>query len=589
MSDFRGRKKGKWGKKENEYPSSATMSVSYDNASSGQRASTFSPSPSTSKSTPHNDTANTQVTSGIHSQKFGSKLSKKPKNGPSIDPEMSCKYFSKGRKRKFPPNKKHWKSYFNNKPKDDYTERNHTDEVPSTSYGSASKSNDHKELELAGYYYDTEQEKYFKILPGHSSLNVFTKAKIIAKETEEKRQKDLIKMRDSPCSLPKVSHFKNNITLWLEQMKVGSINNTQMGIFQLRKNIAGLKPFWHEKVFPSEFGPYEQLKHCLQLLVSPLCDDIVGSWTVQKFLKQRLQLIHIKRRTPTKDNNTIPIEIDPFGTSILHSWGQVSSSCWAPFSDNPDERWVLYTTSSAFGLLDNFALIRNFKPRYGENFYIADYNLGKTFSWTCAWNQNTKQFSVGAEKTAYLLDVETKKKWELNSRMSDVLSQVFAQQTDSTLVHGTRQGDILVHDLRIQSSKHAAVMEQHNPVCSLNSLQNGYHVIAADFKGQIKLWDFRKKRTLHEYTGHVNKHCHLPVHIDHSERFLYAVGQDCYSRFWDMKTGILLKSIPPPHPCSLDFIPAIHYSDHWAGLHGNSAMLMAIKDEFHLYACDISE
>lgn len=164
-------------------------------------------------------------------------------------------------------------------------------------------------LQLAGYYYDTEQKKYFKILPGHNNINVFTKAKIIAKETEEKRQKDLIKMRDSPCSLPKVSRFKNNITLWLEEMKVGSINNTQMGIFQLRKNIAGLKPFWHEKVFPSEFGPYEQLKHCLQLLVSPLCDDIVGSWTVQKFLKQRLQLIHIKRRTPTKDNNTIPIEV----------------------------------------------------------------------------------------------------------------------------------------------------------------------------------------------------------------------------------------------------------------------------------------
>lgn len=148
MSDFRGRKKGKWGKKENEFPSSATMSVSYDNASSGQRASTFSPSPSTSKSTQHNDTASTQVTSGIHSQKYGSKLTKKPKNGPSVDAEMSCKYFSKGRKRKFPPNKKHWKSYFNNKPKEDYTERNHTDEVPSTSYGSASKSNDHKELDI---------------------------------------------------------------------------------------------------------------------------------------------------------------------------------------------------------------------------------------------------------------------------------------------------------------------------------------------------------------------------------------------------------------------------------------------------------
>ncbi|GAB1609630.1 DDB1- and CUL4-associated factor 4-like [Argonauta hians] len=590
MSHPRARKTEKWERSKKETPYSAAKSESYNSCSSSSSQS-FSPSPSTSRSAYNSNSKNMHNTSGTHLHKYSKKLKNGPGAGPSLpDIEMSCMYLSKEGKRKFPRNRKHWKSYFKNRPQQNLTQNNHTDAVP-TSSDSTPKSEEEKQLELAGYYFDKEQKKYFKILPdnNHPIENVYTKMRIIAKEREEKRQKDVQAMKEKLCQMSKALYSKNNITIWLEHMKTGSIDHKQMSSFYLKKNIASLRPFW-QKVFLG-FDPYEPLNHCLQMLVSPSCDEIVGTWSVQSIQsvhKQHLQLLHIKRQTPTRGNNAIPIEIDNFGTSIRHSQGVVSSSCWAPLSDNSDARWVLYTTCSQLGLPANSALIRNFKPQDGENFYVADFNLGKTLSWACAWNQNTHQFGVGVEKKAYLVDVESKKKWGVNSCNSDVLSQEFAQQSKSLLINGTRRGDILVHDLRISYSKHATVMEQSHPVCSLKSLQNGYQLIAADFKGQIKLWDSRQQRVLMDYTGHSNSHNHLPVNIDSSEQILYAVGADRYSRFWDLKTGMLLREIPPPYEFSSRHIPVIHYSDHWAGFYGNSAMLMAIKDEFHLYACDLS-
>lgn len=57
---------------------------------------------------------------------------------------------------------------------------------------------------------------------------------------------------------------------------------------------------------------------------------------------------------------------------------------------------------------------------------LAEFNLSSKATWCCAWNTLKYQFSVGIEKSGLLLDVNTRKLWQLYSDSSDVLSQAFS-------------------------------------------------------------------------------------------------------------------------------------------------------------------
>ena len=64
----------------------------------------------------------------------------------------------------------------------------------------------------------------------------------------------------------------------------------------------------------------------------------------------------------------------------------------------------------------------------GQADYVADeFSLGNGATWACAWNDVSAKFGVGMEKHAVLMDVQTRRLWELNTQGSDVVSQVFSR------------------------------------------------------------------------------------------------------------------------------------------------------------------
>jgi len=56
---------------------------------------------------------------------------------------------------------------------------------------------------------------------------------------------------------------------------------------------------------------------------------------------------------------------------------------------------------------------------------VKTFGIGKKWAWSCVWCHENRQFAVGTEKLSYLFDANTGRRFVLETRSSDVLSQAF--------------------------------------------------------------------------------------------------------------------------------------------------------------------
>ena len=68
-----------------------------------------------------------------------------------------------------------------------------------------------------------------------------------------------------------------------------------------------------------------------------------------------------------------------------------------------------------------------------------------------------------------------------------------------------------------------------------------------------------------------------------TQLILFTVGEDGYTRFWCLRQGSLLCTIPPPCPTSRETIPCVQFSMRWGDKMGNSGLIMALEDKLHYY------
>ena len=106
--------------------------------------------------------------------------------------------------------------------------------------------------------------------------------------------------------------------------------------------------------------------------------------------------------------------------------------CWAPLDGtDPLDCCICFTTTCFLGNSPSLALLRRLDADSSQGFRHTEFNLGQKATWACAWNGKSNQLSVGSEGCALLLDVPTRRMWELNTANSDVRSQAFLQEVRS--------------------------------------------------------------------------------------------------------------------------------------------------------------
>jgi len=340
-----------------------------------------------------------------------------------------------------------------------------------------------------------------------------------------------------------------------------------------------------KKVLPEY--PGELLQRCQFMEATPDGKNIFGSWALKDRDWSRIMCAEVDTDGRNVGEGQYGVSLTPSGNYIYVMDKNVVDLCQARVDNRVT--CVLYVTMPSQEPRENRIFLQPV-PELSETndeslmttpIYNAHWAL-KEGVLSCAWDFTKMRLSVGLERYGMIVDVVSEKDFKLFSCHKNVMAQRFSKD-GSLLFMGVRDSSILCCDLRRQF--HHAVYALPQPsVCWLYLMSDANYLIAADFGGQIKLWDLRTQRVLRSFDGQVNSQTKLPVVVDEQDSLIFSVGDNGTTSGWSLKTGQLLRQIPCPYPVTdRHNLPRVCYSGCWGGVAGNAAVVLGIGDEAHFY------
>ena len=303
--------------------------------------------------------------------------------------------------------------------------------------------------DIPGFYFDPVKKKYFKILPGQSGIHLTTES-IKSKIAEQKRQEDLMEIGKNVASAflkeydaalhlkttsnPPLPKFTNNFYHLLDTTKRSHFSEkfhtpAWSNRETIKHTVSRLKPAGKLKIFENPVTSYEKLEHMLYMKVNEQQDKLLCLWGLREQIVQRIQMLNINGINRYDEDGSIDIDVSPTGAVLLQSFSKVTDMCWAPLDGaDPLDHCILYTTTCFLGNNPSLVLLRKLDAGSAEDFRQTEFNLGQKATWACAWNGKCNKLSVGSEECALLLDVPTRRTWELHTGKSDVRSQTFLKE-----------------------------------------------------------------------------------------------------------------------------------------------------------------
>uniref|UniRef100_A0AAV2K7P1 WD repeat domain 21 n=1 Tax=Knipowitschia caucasica TaxID=637954 RepID=A0AAV2K7P1_KNICA len=429
-------------------------------------------------------------------------------------------------------------------------------------------------MELPGFYFDVEKNRYFRLLPGHNNCNPLTTEQLRQKEQEKQRLQSLEK---DDCSTRKAPRSGLNMTLLLQKRQFGTVPSKSYCRMVHEVKVSGMR---RHKLEILNTDHNSQSSDNFRMMVGDSSCERVFTVSDVSHGGAKYGIMNFSSRTAS------PLGVE-MCDNLFFTNRKVNSVCWA--SVNHKDSHVLLClvggadTPGCVSLLP-VSLYSNSNPEHSET--LCSFKIASAFS--CSWCQHPqfdKTFSTGLSQKIIVKDAESGRT-QTYSVSSDVLAQHFTP-TSPLLFSGCRSGEIFSLDLRQRSRRGQSWkgqrFQQESAITSVRVLNDQNYLLAADMSGQIKLWDVRVSRPVQQYKEHYNEHALLPVHVNETEGLVLAVGQDCYTRIWSLRDGHLLRTIPSPHPTANDLIPSVVFSSHLGGANGAPGLVMAVKNELFFY------
>jgi len=165
---------------------------------------------------------------------------------------------------------------------------------------------------------------------------------------------------------------------------------------------------------------------------------------------------------------------------------------------------------------------------------------------------------------------------------SDVLALSCSNMGDA-LYSGSRDGCIRCYDFRRR--RIVAAAKAKKSIDNLKMLKNDIHLLVSTMAGHLELWDVRSWRPVLTYHGHSNTHSLLSLDTDDCEDFIAAVGEDCTTRIWDLRTAECLRELPSFRfdDAGEPIKPSVLFLDQLTHSNNSSGLLYGISDEFYHY------
>ncbi|XP_070578639.1 DDB1- and CUL4-associated factor 4-like [Ptychodera flava] len=442
-------------------------------------------------------------------------------------------------------------------------------------------------IQLPGFYYDREKKKYFRLLPGHNNYNPVTVDSLRKKELEKQKilvsgdKRKVVTSGGSTCQRSGKAKRMCGCNLPFPNYH----HNLQLGTFssQLSERLSHEKVIELLKLRPhSVFGPkpFDELTGT----VSTMQADHKNDKLALVLKTEQHTLLWVSSIVPDRNDvkNVCAGKWKIANMFVKSKFTKVTNLTWTSHRKEEHSQLLL----SYIGGPSSTSGVQVF--RLGDSIEASSFcihnSILKDTAWTCAWSNNDQyanRISVGLSRKAMIIDIATRNKTTCFTHNSDVFAQTFAVQSP-VLFNGTRRGLILGSDLRAPNTdtSKGVQLKHSSSVCHLQLLQDENYLVSSDMASKILLWDLRSLKTVLEYEGHSNDHLHIPFHIDSTETVLYAGGMDTFVRFWSLKDGHKLTTIPSPQ--GVASTPIVQYSSTWSE-QNIPGMLMANEKGLNWY------
>ncbi|XP_018417129.1 PREDICTED: DDB1- and CUL4-associated factor 4 [Nanorana parkeri] len=443
-------------------------------------------------------------------------------------------------------------SHFNKRYRSNISECSET----STAASSSSSGNQSSSVpELPGFYYDPEKNKYFRLLPGHNNCNPLTREGILQKEMERKRLQLLEEDKNRKKSTR--PGLNASMLVWKRQLGLMPFTTYCRRAHELKVNCMQRKEV--QIVNPEPAGPGT---HKFEFILADSASQRLFAVSDMENGFCKYGLLNLNGLW--KDAPTVESHDNPYFTNH-----KVNVACWATLT-GPDSHVLIsllgkHDSPGCVSLIPA-CLFKNLAPD-------ADFEGLK--------NQVLVMNTV----------TDVRRTFKINS---DVLAQQFATE-NLLLYNGCRSGEVFSIDMRVPALspsnwKKGTSFFQNSAITCLHLLRDENYLLVSDMSGQIKLWDMRMVKCLQQYEGHNNSYAYLPLHVKEDEGLLVAVGQDCYTRIWNLQDTRLLRTIPSPHPASKDTIPSVVFSSHLGGKRQMvPGLLMAVQKDLYHFTYNINK
>ncbi|KAM6273689.1 DDB1- and CUL4-associated factor 4 isoform 4-T4 [Porphyrio hochstetteri] len=305
--------------------------------------------------------------------------------------------------------------------------------------------------ELPGFYYDSEKNRYFRLLPGHNNYNPLTKESIQYKAMECKR---LRLLEEEEKQKKKTTRPGLNSSMLLQKRQLGLLSSTSYCrlVHELKVNCMQRRKIEIRSPDSSVAGTNN-----FKIIVADVaCERI---FTVNDVEHGGCKYGIINLSGLGKESLTVEIKLCLMG--IAETPGCASLLPASLFSStNPGDRP---------GMLCSFKI---------------------STAWSCAWCLNPQAdncFSTGLTRRVLVTNVVTGHRQTFGTG-SDVLAQQFATQTP-VLYNGCRSGEIFSIDVRQRSRKgqswKATRLFHDSAVTSIHLLEAEHYLLAADTAGKL--------------------------------------------------------------------------------------------------------
>lgn len=282
-------------------------------------------------------------------------------------------------------------------------------------------------------------------MPGqNTNTGVVTKQTIRQNEEERLRQQKEkeFSQKKSGAMCVESAPLKSNrprltcIADVLEHRRLGLPKNVQPDVFKIKyleNRIQNLRSCGSIKTFSNPYSAYDRVEHFRHMIPNADFTQFLCLWTLKNTMTQRIQVMRINSLQRTDEEGRFTSSLSWEGKVKLQHTTKVTHLCWADQGDDNSEMQALFTSTCFLGCNPSTAHLFKLKPQQSQqsgrlNPATELFILGPQAAWTCAWCPTRSQFSVGTEHCSMLLDVSTRRLWELNTRGFSVHAQAFSPQ-----------------------------------------------------------------------------------------------------------------------------------------------------------------